>query len=73
MRKLLGAFNRLVEAGHSVILVEHNLDVIRASDRVIDLGPEGGRGGGFVVAAGTPEDLAAHPESHTGRFLRGVL
>ncbi len=73
IRKLLAAFNRLVEAGHSVLLVEHNLDVIRCADYVIDLGPEGGRRGGFVVAAGTPEALAAHPESHTGRFLREVL
>jgi excinuclease ABC subunit A len=73
VRKLLAAFNALVDAGHSVILIEHNLDVIRCSDYVIDLGPEGGRGGGRVVAAGTPEALAAHPESHTGRFLRGVL
>ena len=73
VRKLLAAFNRLVDAGHSIVLVEHNLDVIRASDYVIDLGPEGGRGGGHVVAAGTPEDLAAHPDSHTGRFLRDAL
>ena len=73
VRKLLAAFNALVRQGHSVVLIEHNLDVIRASDYVIDLGPEGGRGGGRVVAAGTPEELAAHPESHTGRFLRGVL
>jgi excinuclease ABC subunit A len=68
--KLLRAFNALVEAGHSVILIEHNLDVIKASDYVIDLGPEGGRRGGFVVTAGTPEEVAAHEESHTGRFLR---
>ncbi|HYE59200.1 MAG TPA: excinuclease ABC subunit A, partial [Rhodothermales bacterium] len=73
VRKLLAAFNALVGAGHSIILIEHNLDVIRCSDYVIDLGPEGGRGGGRVVAAGTPEELAAHPESHTGRFLRDVM
>ncbi|HYE59435.1 MAG TPA: hypothetical protein VD948_13060, partial [Rhodothermales bacterium] len=73
VRKLLAAFNALVDAGHSIILIEHNLDVIRCSDYVIDLGPEGGRGGGRVVAAGTPEELAAHAESHTGRFLRDVL
>ncbi len=73
IRKLLKAFNALVADGNSVILIEHNLDVIRASDYVIDLGPEGGRGGGQVVAAGTPEELAQHPESHTGRFLRTVL
>ncbi len=73
IRKLLDAFNRLVDEGHSVLIVEHNLDVIKCADWVIDLGPEGGRRGGFVVAQGTPEDLAAHPESHTGRFLRAVL
>jgi excinuclease ABC subunit A len=68
--KLLAAFDALVEAGHSVILIEHNLDVIKAADYVIDLGPEGGRRGGFVVAAGTPEEVAAHVKSHTGHFLR---
>ncbi|QXD17107.1 excinuclease ABC subunit UvrA [Rhodocaloribacter litoris] len=73
IRKLLAVFHRLVDAGHSVLIVEHNLDVIKCADWVIDLGPEGGRRGGFVVAEGTPEDLAAHPESHTGRFLREVL
>ena len=73
IRKLLGAFNRLVDEGHSVLIVEHNLDVIKCADYVIDLGPEGGRRGGFIVAEGTPEALAAHPESHTGRFLRDVL
>jgi len=73
IRKLLDAFNRLVDDGHSIIVVEHNLEVIKSSDWVIDLGPEGGRRGGFVVAEGTPEDIAAHPESHTGRFLRPML
>ena len=73
IQKLLAAFNQLVEEGHSVLIVEHNLDVIKSADWVIDLGPEGGIRGGFVVAEGTPEDLAAHPESHTGRFLREVL
>ncbi|NNE46730.1 MAG: hypothetical protein HKN37_08725 [Rhodothermales bacterium] len=73
IRKLLDAFDALVESGNSVIIVEHNIDVIRCSDRVIDLGPEGGRRGGFVVAEGTPEEIAEHPDSHTGRFLRKVL
>ena len=73
IRKLLAAFNRLVAEGHSIIVVEHNLDVIKSADWVIDLGPEGGRRGGFVVAEGTPETIAAHEESHTGRFLREVL
>ncbi len=73
INKLLLAFNRLVDQGHSVIIVEHNIDVIKAADWVIDLGPEGGRRGGFVVAAGPPEALAAHPDSHTGQALRAVL
>ncbi|HMB93837.1 MAG TPA: excinuclease ABC subunit UvrA, partial [Rhodothermales bacterium] len=73
IRKLLDAFNRLVDEGHSVLIVEHNLDVIKSADWVIDLGPEGGRRGGFVVAAGTPEELAADLESHTGRYLKSVL
>lgn len=73
VRKLLVALNRLVDAGHSVIVVEHNLDVIKCADWVIDLGPEGGHRGGFIVAEGTPEQIASHPESHTGRFLREVL
>ena len=73
IRKLLAAFNALVEAGHSVILIEHNLDVIKAADWVIDIGPEGGRRGGFVVAEGTPEQVAEVETSHTGRFLRDML
>ncbi len=73
VRKLLGAFDALVDQGHSVILIEHNLDVIRCSDYVIDVGPEGGVGGGQIVAAGTPEEVAQVEHSHTGRFLRGVL
>ena len=73
IKKLLAAFNALVKAGHSVVLIEHNLDVIKAADWVIDIGPEGGRRGGFVVAEGTPEAVADEKESHTGRFLRDVL
>ena len=73
IRKLLAAFNALVDNGHSVIIVEHNMDVIKTSDYVIDLGPEGGVRGGFVVAEGTPEQVAAHKTSHTGRYLRDVL
>ena len=73
IRKLLAAFNALVAAGHTVVLIEHNLDVIKAADWVIDVGPEGGRRGGFVVAEGTPEAIAAHPTSHTGAFLRPLL
>jgi excinuclease ABC subunit A len=73
IKQLLGAFEQLVEAGHSVLIIEHNLDVIKYADYVIDLGPEGGDDGGEVVAAGTPEEVAACDDSHTGRFLRDVL
>ena len=71
--KLLTCFTALVEAGHSVVIIEHNLDVIKSADHVIDLGPEAGPGGGEVVVTGTPEELATHGRSHTGRFLGGVL
>ena len=67
---LLGAFRRLRVAGHSLLVIEHNLDLIRAADWLIDLGPEGGDGGGELICAGTPEQVAAHPNSHTGRALR---
>ncbi len=68
--KLLGAFRRLIAAGHSLIVIEHNLDVIRASDWIIDLGPEGGDAGGEIVCAGTPDAVLANDASHTGRALR---
>src|SRR5439155_5224155 len=67
--KLLAALQRLIENGGSLLIIEHNLDVIQAADWVIDLGPEGGALGGYVVAAGTPEDIAGVAASHTGRFL----
>ncbi|HET8938555.1 MAG TPA: excinuclease ABC subunit UvrA [Polyangiales bacterium] len=73
VRNLLGVLNRLVEAGNSVVVVEHNLDVIRTADYLIDLGPEGGAGGGELVASGTPEQVAKVKRSHTGRFLADVL
>jgi len=73
IKQLLGAFEQLVKNGHSVVIIEHNLDVIKAADYVIDLGPEGGDDGGEVVVAGTPEAVAACEESHTGRFLQAVL
>jgi excinuclease ABC subunit A len=73
VRNLLGVLNRLVEAGNSVVVVEHNLDVIRTADYLIDLGPEGGSGGGELVASGTPEQVAKIKRSHTGRFLAEVL
>jgi excinuclease ABC subunit A len=73
IRKLLQAFQALIAAGHTVVLIEHNMDVIKSADYIIDLGPEGGRRGGFIVAEGTPEEIAAHPISHTGRFLREMF
>ena len=73
IRRLLDVFGRLVDQGNSVLVIEHNLDVIKTADWVIDLGPEGGAGGGHVVVAGTPEDVAQCDDSHTGRFLRDVL
>ncbi len=73
VEKLLGALDRLVSAGHTVVLIEHHLDVIKTADYVIDLGPEGGHAGGRVVACGTPEKIAATKGSHTGRFLHAHL
>jgi len=73
VRRLLQVLGRLVDAGNTVLLIEHNLDVVKSADYVIDLGPEGGAQGGHVVAAGTPEEIAASPASHTGAFLREVL
>ncbi|MCL3862017.1 excinuclease ABC subunit UvrA [Actinotalea sp. K2] len=73
IRKLLGVLQSLVDKGNSVIVIEHNLDVIKNADWVVDMGPEGGSGGGVVVAEGTPEQIAVVPESHTGRFLAEAL
>ncbi len=73
IRKLLRVLDRLVEAGNTVVVIEHNLDVIKTADHVIDLGPEGGDEGGHIVATGTPEDVALVRESHTGRFLADML
>ncbi|CAL9380205.1 UvrABC system protein A [Actinosynnema sp. ALI-1.44] len=73
IRKLLGVINGLVDKGNTVIVIEHNLDVIKVSDWLVDMGPEGGSGGGTVVAEGTPEDVADVEESYTGQFLREVL
>jgi len=73
VRKLLAVLDRLVESGNSVLVIEHNLDVVKSADHVIDLGPEGGPEGGRVVAAGTPEELARVRESHTGRHLAPLL
>jgi excinuclease ABC subunit A len=70
---LLSALTDLRDQGNTIVVIEHNLDVVACADWVIDLGPEGGEGGGEVVAAGTPEDVAAGERSHTGRYLRDVL
>jgi excinuclease ABC subunit A len=69
----LHVLNRLVEAGNTVLVIEHNLDVIKSADWVIDLGPEGGAAGGQLLATGTPEQVAEVKESHTGRYLKHVL
>jgi excinuclease ABC subunit A len=71
--QLLSVLHRLRDHGNTVVVIEHNLDVIKTADWLIDLGPEGGSGGGEILAVGTPEDLAAHPYSHTGRFLAPLL
>jgi excinuclease ABC subunit A len=73
IEKLLEVLQRLVEAGNSVVVIEHNLDVIKTADRIIDMGPEGGEEGGRLMAAGTPEQVAAVPDSYTGRFLRELV
>ena len=73
VRLLLEVLHRLVDRGNTVLVIEHNLDVIKTADWVIDMGPEGGDGGGEVVASGTPEDIAKTAASHTGRYLKRVL
>ncbi|MDH6341239.1 excinuclease ABC subunit A [Parabacteroides sp. PFB2-12] len=73
IKTLLKAFNALIDKGHTVIIIEHNMDVIKCADYVIDLGPEGGKAGGHLVCTGTPEDIAACPQSYTGQFLKEKL
>jgi excinuclease ABC subunit A len=73
VQRLVDVLQRLVDAGHSVVVIEHNLELIAEADWVIDLGPEGGEAGGRIVAQGTPEQIARNKSSHTGRFLRTVL
>ena len=73
VHKLIEVLQRLVDGGNTVLLIEHNLDVIKTADYVIDLGPEGGDGGGTVVVTGTPEEVAECEKSYTGAFLRGKL
>jgi excinuclease ABC subunit A len=73
IKKLLYAFNALIEQGHSLIVIEHNLEVIKCADWIIDMGPEGGDEGGKVVFEGTPEDIILSKNSHTGRYLKEKL
>ena len=73
MRKLLEVLHALVDQGNTVVVIEHNLEVSKPADWVLDLGPEGGDGGGRILITGTPEEVAAHETSHTGRFLARVL
>ncbi len=73
VQRLLEVLGKLVDMGNTVVVIEHNLDVIKSADWVVDLGPEGGDGGGQLVAAGTPEDVAAVKDSYTGQFLRSIV
>lgn len=73
INRLLDSFNRLIAQGHTVVIIEHNIDVIKCADHIIDIGPEGGDRGGYIVAQGTPEEIAACPDSYTGRFLAAKL
>ncbi len=73
VERLNQMLTRLADAGNTVVIIEHNLDVIKTADWLIDLGPEGGDKGGCLVAEGTPEDVAKHPDSYTGKFLARVL
>src|SRR5207245_3456990 len=73
INKLLAAFRKLIEAGGSVLIIEHNLDVLKTADWIIDLGPEGGDAGGYVIATGTPEQVVGNSGSSTGEFLQGRL
>ena len=73
VERLIAILQRLTDAGNTVLVIEHNLDVIKVADYIIDMGPEGGDAGGTVIACGTPEEIAAVPQSYTGQFLRGKL
>ncbi|MBQ3503925.1 MAG: DNA helicase UvrA, partial [Oscillospiraceae bacterium] len=73
VHKLIEVLQQLVDAGNTVLVIEHNLDVIKTADHIIDLGPEGGDGGGYVVASGTPEEVAAVEGSYTGQYLKACL
>jgi excinuclease ABC subunit A len=73
VKMLLDVLNKLVDKGNTVIVIEHNMEVIKTADWIIDLGPEGGDAGGYIVAEGTPDEVARNPESYTGNFLRREL
>ncbi|MFA7389443.1 MAG: hypothetical protein WCZ71_03460, partial [Proteiniphilum sp.] len=73
IKTLLKAFDALLERGHTVLVIEHNMEVIKCADHIIDIGPEGGKAGGYVVCKGTPEEVAATAASHTGRYLKEKL
>jgi excinuclease ABC subunit A len=73
VHKLIDVLNRLVERGNTVVVIEHNLDVVKSADYIIDLGPEGGEKGGYVVATGPPEEVAANKFSYTGLYLKRLL
>ena len=73
VRKLLEVLHELVDQGNTVIVIEHNLDVVKTADWIIDIGPEGGDGGGEIVCEGTPEEVSEHPHSHTGKYLKRIL
>ncbi|VAW40698.1 Excinuclease ABC subunit A [hydrothermal vent metagenome] len=73
IQHLLNVLHRLTDAGNTVVVIEHNLDVIKTADQIIDLGPEGGDEGGEIIAGGTPEEVAAEARSYTGRFLKQIL
>jgi excinuclease ABC subunit A len=73
VKKLVAILNRLVDRGHSVVVIEHDMGVIKSADYLIDFGPEGGTGGGHLVAKGTPEEVANNPKSYTGQYLKRIL
>ncbi len=73
MHKLINVLNALADSGNTVLVIEHNLDVIKTADHIIDLGPEGGSGGGTIVVTGTPEEVAKCPKSYTGQYLANIL
>ncbi len=73
VKNLIAVLNRLVSKGNSVVVIEHNMDILKSADYILDFGPEGGEKGGKVIAKGTPEEIANHPKSYTGKYLKKVL